>query len=351
MMKIHIIYDFKDGPYGGGNQFLKALRTEYEKIGVYTNNPKYADIYLFSGYPFPDFSLVNRLHRIKLKNADKLFIFRLDGPILYLRGKHKHYDFMLKEICRNYMDGIIFQSQWSRRKNRELTGIYALFEKVINNAADNKIFNPKNRLPFINGRKIKIIATSWSDNIRKGFDAYCYLDKHLDWSRYEMTFVGNSPVVFKNINNVKPLCSVDLAQLLKQHDIYLTASRSDPCSNSLIEALSCGLPAVALDDGGHSELLGKGGILFRKMEEIPARINSLVNSYESYRRKIPNHDIRRVAYMYLEFCKNIKKNLDTDKKDLPKLSVINFHYQKLRSYNYFFGLFIRLYRRLHFSVW
>ena len=28
-MKINIHYDFKDGPYGGGNQFLKALKNEF----------------------------------------------------------------------------------------------------------------------------------------------------------------------------------------------------------------------------------------------------------------------------------------------------------------------------------
>ena len=33
--KIHILYKFKSGPWGGGNQFLKALRTALTQKGVY----------------------------------------------------------------------------------------------------------------------------------------------------------------------------------------------------------------------------------------------------------------------------------------------------------------------------
>ena len=45
-----------------------------------------------------------------------------------------------------------------------------------------------------------MIATSWSDNKRKGADTLAWLDAHLDIDRYELTFVGRSSVSFERID-------------------------------------------------------------------------------------------------------------------------------------------------------
>lgn len=154
-----------------------------------------------------------------------------------------------------FVDGIIFQSNWRKKNNKKYFGISTKYETVVRNAPDNKIFNKVGKKVFNPKEKIKLIATSWSSNWRKGFDIYKFLDENLDFSKYEMTFVGNSPIIFKNIKWIKPVPSKKLAEILKQNDVYITASQNDPCSNSLIEALSCGVPAVALNDGGHPEWL------------------------------------------------------------------------------------------------
>ena len=45
-------------------------------------------------------------------------------------------------------------------------------------------------------------------------------------------------------------------------------SQDDPCSNSLIEALHCGLPAIVLNSGGHPEIIGNAGVKFKNRKEI-----------------------------------------------------------------------------------
>ena len=45
-MKIHILHDFIDGPYGGGNQFLKALRQYFMDKDLYENDYETADAIL-----------------------------------------------------------------------------------------------------------------------------------------------------------------------------------------------------------------------------------------------------------------------------------------------------------------
>jgi len=330
-LKIHIIFDFKEGPYGGGNQFLKALKVEFQNAGVYTENPHDADVCLFNGHPFADFDLVTRLHETRLDYPEKAYIFRLDGPTFKVRGTDKYCDLLLKGICDLYMDGIVFQSQWCRRSNRELTGISSRHEEVILNAPDRAIFNVAGKCAFTMTRKTRLIATSWSSNVKKGFDVYRYLDDHLDWSRYEMTFVGNSPFSFRNIRWLQPQTSVELSKTIKQHDIFITASQSDPCSNALIEALSCGLPAVALNDGGHPEVIGDGGVFFEKMEEIPERIETLIRDYDAFQDKIPIFDIAATAGNYLEFGRAIlKSGIERKGLNAREVSSLNGGYGRLR---------------------
>src|SRR5262245_50300514 len=85
-----------------------------------------------------------------------------------------------------------------------------------------------------------------------------------------------------------------------RHDIYLTASQNDPCSNALVEALSCGLPAVYFRDGGHPELVEFGGIGFHTPEEIPAALERLVASYEAFQRSIWVDSIDECAQKYID---------------------------------------------------
>jgi glycosyltransferase involved in cell wall biosynthesis len=88
--------------------------------------------------------------------------------------------------------------------------------------------------------------------------------------------------------------------LLRQHDIYVTASQNDPCSNALVEALACGLPAVYRHDGGHPELVEFGGIGFRAPEEIPGALERLVGSYEAFQRSIWVDGIDELAQKYVD---------------------------------------------------
>ena len=50
MIKIYINYDIKNKPWGGGNQFLKALRKQIIKKGFYTDSLKDANSILFNSH-------------------------------------------------------------------------------------------------------------------------------------------------------------------------------------------------------------------------------------------------------------------------------------------------------------
>lgn len=295
-MLINIVFKLTEDPRGGGNQFLKALKNQFEQKGVYTNIPGKADFFLFNSYQY-----INEVIQLKRKYPKKLFIHRIDGPIrLYSKMSDKR-DFITNSCNKYLADATIFQSEWSRLENYRLGLKKNKFEIIIGNAPDSNIFNNKNKEAFAPSKKVKLIATSWSSNFIKGFAVYKWLDNNLDFNKYEMTFCGNSPVYFKNIRQIPPLPSYELAILLKQHDIFITASQKDPCSNSLIEALHCGLPAIALNDGGHPEIIGKSGKLFRDTSEIPQLIDELENKYNDYQNLIEVKKIDEIADNYIDF--------------------------------------------------
>ncbi len=104
---------------------------------------------------------------------------------------------------------------------------------------------------------------------------------------------------FRRIRSLPAVPSEELANLLREHDVYITASQNDPCSNAVIEALACGLPVVYRNDGGHPELVGYGGLPFSSEEEILPQLERIVTHYDMFQRLIAVPTLDEVADTYL----------------------------------------------------
>ncbi|MBW1768739.1 MAG: glycosyltransferase [Deltaproteobacteria bacterium] len=125
-----------------------------------------------------------------------------------------------------------------------------------------------------------------------------------------MTFVGNSPIKFRNIHHLGPLTSKNLANTLKEHDIFIFASKMEACSNALLEALHCGLPVIASNSSSNPEIINNAGELFQRPDEIPILLDRIVEKYTDYLNNISPPPIGDVAQQYLEFmheiCEKVK---------------------------------------------
>jgi glycosyltransferase involved in cell wall biosynthesis len=168
------------------------------------------------------------------------------------------------------------------------------------NAVDPTIFHPPSQWEPLGGRPLRVVATSWSDNPRKGADILAWLDANHDPGRLELTFVGNTQRSFDRIRLVPAVPSRRVAELLRVHDVYLAPSRDDPCSNGLLEALACGLPAAYLRSGGHPELVGGGGIGFDEAEDVPSVLERLREELDVRRAAIRAPTLVEAADRYLE---------------------------------------------------
>jgi glycosyltransferase involved in cell wall biosynthesis len=282
-------------PYGGGNQFLWGLRRELERRGwrVETNSVSPTTrACLYNSFNF-DFDRLARMRRPGCR-----MVHRVDGPIAAYRGVDEGLDQKIWQVNHELAEVTIFQSEYSSRRHDEM-GLRFRDPHVIRNAADPAIFHARDRRPFLSGPRVRLIATSWSANVNKGADVYEYLDRHLDFSRFEFTFLGRTPVTFRNITTLAPVDSAGVATQLREHDVFVIASRNEPCSNALIEALSCGLPVAYLDSGSHAEVVGAAGLAFRTAEDAPAVIERVVRDHATFAAHVSAPRLSDVTDRYL----------------------------------------------------
>jgi glycosyltransferase involved in cell wall biosynthesis len=291
---VAVFHEFHVPPYGGGNQFLLALVGEFQRrrLDVERNRVSgHTPACLYNSFNF-DFDRLQRFRR-----ADLRMVHRVDGPIGAYRGFDDGTDRRIAAI-NSFADVTILQSEFSRAKHEEL-GIELRNPIVVHNTVDPDLFHRPAESPQPHDR-LRVIATSWSANPRKGSDVLAWLDENLDFDSFEVTFAGNIELALRRIRVVAPLPSRELGELLRAHDVYLATSRDDPCSNALLEGLASGLPAAFLRSGGHPELVGEGGVGFDEAQELPVVFTQLRDELDERRAKIRIPTLPEVADRYLE---------------------------------------------------
>jgi glycosyltransferase involved in cell wall biosynthesis len=288
-----IEHRFRRAPYGGSNQFLTALRGELRRRGLRVSDGAFGPrtrACLLHSY------LVDVDHlRASIPHGCRV-VHRVDGPVELYRGRDDGADRQITQINGALADATVFQSQWSLEAHREL-GIELRDPVVITNAVDPAVFHPPSELP--EGPRLRVIATSWSDNPRKGAATFAALAGAADASRYEFTFVGRAQGPLSNIRSLGPLPSAELAAELRAHHLYVAPSLFEPCSNALLEALACGLPALYRRSGSHAELVGEGGLGFDGDEDAVAELALLADELDERRAAIRTPKLADVADRYL----------------------------------------------------
>jgi glycosyltransferase involved in cell wall biosynthesis len=293
---LSLFHDFAPPPTGGGHQFLRALVAELERRGLTVERNRISagtKTCLFNSFNF-DFRRLRRFAR-----DDVRFVHRVDGPIGIYRGFDDGTDARIARINDELADATIVQSRYSLDTHRSL-GIELVNPRLVANTVDPELFHPPEAREAPDHRRVRVIASSWSDNPNKGTDVLTWLDENLDHDRYELTFAGRTDASFERIRALGPIPLEPLAAELRRSDVYLAPSRNDPCSNALLEALASGLPAVFRASGGHPELVGEAGIAFEDPHEVPAALDRLVGELDERRAAIRVASLTDVADRYLE---------------------------------------------------
>ncbi|MCA0448923.1 MAG: glycosyltransferase family 4 protein [Proteobacteria bacterium] len=296
--RFHIAMPLDDGPTGGGNQFLKALRGVWRRRGAYADDPVQADVVLFNSFQF-----LRDAAALRARLPKAVFLHRADGVTRLYNAPDDPRDAAAIRANRFLADGTIFQTAWCRDAHLRLGWPTDRPYAVIGNAPDPAIFHPG--VAHDCAKRPRLVVTSWSRNPNKGADVLDWLEASAPQLDFDVTFVGNASRKLANIHHLAPVPSAELAEILRGQDIFLMPARNECCSNALAEALACGLPALARNDSGNPEVLGKGGELFDRPEEIPAKVAAIAANFAAYRMAIPKFDIDAIARRYEAFADTV----------------------------------------------
>lgn len=185
---------------------------------------------------------------------------------------------------------------------------------VIYNGVDTEQFCPlEKKVPE---DKIKLISTGRLID-RKG---YRYLIEALkDNNQVELTLIGDGnlaeelkKLAIKNnvhVNFTGMVKHEDLPQHLQAADIFVLPSLNEGMSNSVLEAMACGLPVIVTDTGGSKELVRDNGYIVKKTDSTALQrvINNLLNDEKALNDMAINSRVRakkmdwsKVANCYYE---------------------------------------------------
>jgi glycosyltransferase involved in cell wall biosynthesis len=277
MKKIYINRRPVEGPWGGGNLFVKSMYEFFPKNGykIIDNPDKEQPDIIFLQSPYPDNILnfsINDAVNIKQKNKTTKIYLRVNDCDAR-KGTEGVDDIWLETS--KFVDKTFFVSNWMKNYFLE-KGWNCKNNYVIYNGVNKDHFKPGKK---INNEKINIVTHHWSSNRMKGFDAYEFIDNFVAKNKkYTFTYIGRELGTFKNTNVIKPLFGKDLGKELSKYDVYVSGSKFDPGPNHILESISCNLPVIVCKDGGGAvEFTNKN--IYNNLEELQSMI--LSKQYET----------------------------------------------------------------------
>lgn len=287
IMKILINRKYIDGPWGGGNLFVKHFIQEMSNFGhnVIFKFEENIDI-IFVQDPRPDDLgiSINEIINYK-KNHPKVKIIQRVNEC-DARKMTNHVDKMLRE-CSRYIDHTVFVSNWIKDYHLERNWNCNSWS-ILTNGTES-FFTPREK---INNKKINIVTHHWSNNYMKGFDIYDLIDQEVG-KRNDLTFtyIGRERGTFKNSKIIDPLFGENLAKELGRYDLYISASKFDPGPNHVLESISCQIPTYVHSDGGGSvEFAGKDHV-YNNWDDLLDIINKNTFVPNSFKTKMWNECI------------------------------------------------------------
>ncbi len=334
-MKINIQYHKTNKAWGGGNQFLTYLEKEFIKKKIYTKKISQADIIIINS-----FENFNKIIELKYKYPNKKIVHRMDGLTQLYNNLFDKRDLLSFFLNKEVACATIYQSKWSKSKITKLSKFINKEQEVIINSVDKNIFFNKKNTKFKKNNKLKLISSSWSKNYKKGFKIIKWLDENLDFKKFEYTFVGNSPIKFKNIKMIKPLNSKMLNNELNKHNIFISPTQKEACSNSILEANACGLYTFALKDGGNPEIIHDQKCLFKNQKDLMDKLEN----FNIQKFKITKNSHKTVS-RYIKFLKTVNSKKVRNKKisyfKLLKANMLKKYIFILSYISSFYNLLIR----------
>jgi len=251
------------------------------------------------------------LIRQRRENISKFFNFLKYLPNSSTMFLNHSLNNKLNRFSRNVQkksDVVIFQSEFSKKMQDIFVGAEYKNKPYITilNGVPIEIFNPYVEKIELEG-SIKLVITAsfrLHKRLQDAINLTNYLKKkylgiklHIigdmdNLTKEMVTKLDTSSCVFHN--RIK---SELLPKFYNSCDIGLSPSMFDPCPNSVVEMMGCGLPVITTKESGASELIGIEELFIK--ENLPMKYYELQTAYT-----IPNIDINLWAKKVEEILDN-----------------------------------------------
>lgn len=283
------------GPWGGASVFIWQLQEALEHCGmkVRFDLKKKVDVILMID-PREDLQRtafgLQEICKYKEQYPEVRIIHRINEC-----DKRKQTGFM-DDILREgnvVADYTVFISKWLCEYFTERWFDCNKPHSIVYNGADPAIFHPIGTSGWDAKTPLRIVTHHWSDNPMKGFAVYELLDNLIadgNLSGYELWVIGRWPsgITWRSARTFPPASGRELAGLLRQCHLYITASLWEPCGMHHVEGAQCGLPLVChADGGGIIEAANMYGMVFK--DDLVEVLKKARNDYFSLRNKALLH--------------------------------------------------------------
>lgn len=298
----------KKGKLSGGpaNFFQRLIdainENEYAKI-VGTGN-LLKDISLYS-------SVANRINFGQ-------YVVRIDGIYFDRNQTYGNNDALNKGIFKTIgsAKGVIFQSNFSKNLVEAHFGRINIPKVIIINGAPLRKVKPKK-----NKKKIIVCSANWRAHKRLSsiINVVSSLKDKLDC---ELLVLGNVGSFVKPTHDfVTFIGNIDkksVFQYLERADLFLHLAWLDPCPNSVVEAISCGVPVVCSNEGGTPEIVNRTGCGRVATCDIKVDYGSLVDLYNPPAPEID--EIIRESIYVLDNSELILSKMDRSSIDIKRVA-------------------------------
>ena len=334
-MKVSLGMNLKEGAWGGGNQFGKALVQFLKKKNIEVSFDLKAsnlDICLLvepdSRLGISAYSNKNIQRYLSFRNSNCIVVHRINNTSEARNDQLKRFN-KYRIAANKVADHTVFVSQWVHDIYVE-SGFISKDYSIIQNGAPQELWFP-NKQSEPSSKK-SLVTHHWSDNPLKGFDIYIRLDEMLKlkkWSdKISFTYIGNLPegIHFETSNYYGPMSGNQLVKEIQRHDIYLTASRNEAGPMHCIEGALCGSPLLFIKSGSLPEYCNGFGVSFT-LDTFEEKLEEMLDTYDYWVKKMssyPHTSEKMCNEYYILFQKLLdnREHILSQRKPTAKASLV-----------------------------
>jgi glycosyltransferase involved in cell wall biosynthesis len=308
--KIRVYYGGSlKGSLGGTLVKIKRLNEVFQN-----NNINFNVVYLLSNSIY-----LNKFSLSALKRS-KIPIIHNQNGVFYKGWYGEGWEEKNNQMSFQYhlADYVFYQSNFSKYCSQKFLGKREGPSEILYNAVDNNFFSP-NKKKILNS-ELKILVTGkYQQHLYYSLEFIMNTLNQLNKNKIQasINFAGYyDPVIIKKIFNLARIYNlhdkIKFSGIYKQDeanfiynsaDIYFYFVHQSNCPNSVIEAMSCGLPILSTNSGGLNEIVGKESGVCLDTEQswnqpfVPNLNDALngvikiINNYSDY----SNNSINKVA--------------------------------------------------------